>query len=123
MDTIKQLKDGEFGVSLKEDADSVKYLPEEEVEIWSTWVKAKWTRASVPVPNKKIGTLKHLGFHKLLDIKELDSVTVRNDVDDATLDVLLKNNVITKDLHEYFVHYQVDEIIFNKPFIQLPIDY
>ena len=32
MDTIKQLKDGEFGVSLKEDADSVKYLPEEEVE-------------------------------------------------------------------------------------------
>ena len=49
---IKQLKDGEFGVSLKEDADSVKYLPEEEVEIWSTWVKAKWTRASMPVPNK-----------------------------------------------------------------------
>ena len=114
IDTIKQLKDGEFGVSLKEDADSVKYLPEEEVEIWSTWVKAKWTRASVPVPNKKIGTLKHLGFHKLLDIKELDSVTVRNDVDDATLDVLLKNNVITKDLHEYFVHYQVDEIIFRR---------
>jgi len=68
----------------------------------------------VPVPNKKIGTLKHLGFHKLLDIKELDSVTVRNDVDDATLDVLLKNNVITKDLHEYFVHYQVDEIIFRR---------
>ena len=114
MDTIKQLKDGEFGISLKEDADSVKYLPEEEVEIWSTWVKAKWTRASVPVPNKKIETLKHLGFHKLLDIKELGSVTVRNDVDDATLDVLLKNNVITKDLYEYFVHYQVDEIIFRR---------
>jgi hypothetical protein len=27
---------------------------------------------------------------------------------------LLKNNVITKDLHEYFVHYQVDEIIFRR---------
>ncbi len=116
---IKQLKDGEFGVSLKEDAETVKYLPEGEVEIWSTWVKAKWTRASMPVPNKKLGTLKHLGLHKLLDIKEHDSVTVRNDVDDATLDVLLKNNVITKDLYEYFVHYQVDEIIFNKTFIQL----
>jgi hypothetical protein len=29
----------------------------------------------------------------------------------------LKNNVITKDLHEYFVHYQVDEIIFRRALI------
>ena len=124
---IKPLKDGEFGVSLKEDVETVKHLPEEEVEIWSTWVKAKWTRASMPVSDNKLETLKRLGFIGEINVKgygadrkdDVDPLTVLNDVDDATLEVLLKNNVITKDLHEYFVQNQVDEITFMKPFIQL----
>jgi hypothetical protein len=123
---IKPLKDGEFGVSLKEDVETVKHLPKEEVEIFSTWVKAKWTRASMPVSDNKLGTLKHLGFIGEINVKgygsdwkdDVDPLTVLNDVDDATLEVLLKNNVITKDLHEYFVQNQVDEITFMKPFIK-----
>ena len=124
---IKPLKDGEFGVSLKEDAETVKHLPGEEVEIFSTWVKAKWTRASMPVSDNKLGTLKRLGFIGDINVKgygadwkdDVVPLTVLNDVDDATLEVLLKNNVITKDLHEYFVQNQVDEITFMKPYIQL----
>jgi hypothetical protein len=117
MDTIKPLTDGEFGVSLKEDAGSVKYHSTQgEVELHSTWVKAKWTRASLPVSNQTMGCLKRLGGHQLIDITSSGvggkDFTVRNDVDDKALLVLLKNGAIRRDVYEYFLHSQVDEIIF-----------
>ena len=117
MNTIKPLKDGEFGVSLKEDAASVKYHSTQgEVELHSTWVKAKWTRASVQIRNHYMGTLKRLGGHQMIDITSSGvggkDWTVRNDVDDKALLVLVKNGVITRDVYEYFLHSQVDEIVF-----------
>ena len=117
MDTIKPLKDGEFGVSLKEDAGSVKYHSTQgEVELHSTWVKAKWTRASMQVRNNYMGTLKRLGGWQEIDITSSGvggkDWTVRNDVDDKALLVLLKNGVIMPDVYEYFKHSQVDEIVF-----------
>ena len=114
--SIKQLKDGEFGVSLKEGTEVQKpeFYGQEEIEIFSTWVKAKWTRISLPVSNKKLSKINDLGFYQHIDVTSngLFDLTVRNDVDDETLEILESWNLISKHLYEYCVENQVDEIIF-----------
>ena len=114
--SIKQLKDGEFGVSLKEctEVQMPEFDGQEEIEIFSTWVKAKWTRISLPVSNKKLSKINDLGFYQHIDVTSngLFDLTVRNDVDDETLEILLSWNLISKHLYEYCVENQVDEIIF-----------
>ena len=115
--SIKQLKDGEFGVSLKEgtEVQMPEFDGQEEIEIFSTWVKAKWTRISLPVSNKKLSKINDLGFYQHIDVTSngLFDLTVRNDVDDETLEILLSWNLISKHLYEYCVENQVDEIIFT----------
>ena len=115
--SIKQLKDGEFGVSLKEGTEVQKpeFDGQEEIEIFSTWVKAKWTRISLPVSNKKLSKINDLGFYQHIDVTSngLFDLTVRNDVDDETLEILESWNIISKHLYEYCVENQVDEIIFT----------
>jgi len=143
--SIKQLKDGEFGVSLKEgtEVQMPEFDGQEEIEIFSTWVKAKWTRISLPVSNKKLSKINDLGFYqkakwtrislpvsnkKLSKINDLGfyqhidvtssgvggkDLTVRNNVDDETLEILESWNIISKHLYEYCVENQVDEIIFT----------
>ena len=116
---IKQLKDGEFGVSLKEGTEVQKpeFDGQEEIEIFSTWVKAKWTRISLPASDKILSKIEHLGFYQHIDINCSGvggkDVTVRNDVDDETLEILESWNLISKHLYEYCVENQVDEIIFT----------
>jgi len=116
---IKQLKDGEFGVSLKEgtEVQMPEFDGQEEIEIFSTWVKAKWTRISLPVSNKKLSKINDLGFYQHIDITSSGvggkDLTVRNDVDDETLEILESWNLISKHLYEYCVENQVDEIIFT----------
>ena len=114
--SIKQLKDGEFGVSLKEgtEVQMPEFDGQEEIEIFSTWVKAKWTRISLPVSNKKLSKINDLGFYQHIDVTSngLFDLTVRNDVDDETLEILESWNIISKHLYEYCVENQVDEIIF-----------
>ena len=115
---IKQLKDGEFGVSLKEgtEVQMPEFDGQEEIEIFSTWVKAKWTRISLPASDKKLCKIRDLGFYQHIDINCSGvggkDVTVRNDVDDETLEILESWNLISKHLYEYCVENQVDEIIF-----------
>jgi len=117
--SIKQLKDGEFGVSLKEGTEVQKpeFDGQEEIEIFSTWVKAKWTRISLPASDKILSKIVHLGVYQHIDINCSGvggkDVTVRNDVDDETLEILLSWNLISKHLYEYCVENQVDEIIFT----------
>jgi hypothetical protein len=115
--SIKQLKDGEFGVSLKEgtEVQMPEFDGQEEIEIFSTWVKAKWTRISLPVSNKKLSKINDLGFYQHIDVTSngLFDLTVRNDVDDETLEILESWNIISKHLYEYCVENQVDEIIFT----------
>ena len=115
--SIKQLKDGEFGVSLKEgtEVQMHEFDGQEEIEIFSTWVKAKWTRISLPVSNKKLSKINDLGFYQHIDVTSngLFDLTVRNDVDDETLEILESWNIISKHLYEYCVENQVDEIIFT----------
>ena len=116
--SIKQLKDGEFGVSLKEGTEVQKpeFDGQEEIEIFSTWVKAKWTRISLPASYPKLSKIRDLGFYQHIDINCSGvggkDVTVRNDVDDETLEILESWNLISKHLYEYCVENQVDEIIF-----------
>ena len=115
MDTIKLLKDGEFSVSLKEgtEVQMPEYDGQEEIEVFSTWVKAKWTRISLSVSLKKMSKIDDLAFYEHIDVSHSrGDLTVRNDVDDKALLVLLKNGVIMPDVYEYFKHSQVDEIVF-----------
>lgn len=117
--SIKQLKDGEFGVSLKEgtEVQMPEFDGQEEIEIFSTWVKAKWTRISLPASDMKLSIIRVLGFYQHIDINCSGvggkDVTVRNDVDDETLEILESWNIISKHLYEYCVENQVDEIIFT----------
>jgi hypothetical protein len=112
---IKKLKDGEFGVS--EDAETVKYDGQEEVEVFSTWVKAQWTRVSLPASDAKLSKINDLGFYQHIDVTSSGvggkDLTVRNDFADETLEILLSWDLISKHLYEYCVENQVDEIIFT----------
>ena len=117
--SIKQLKDGEFGVSLKEctEVQMPEFDGQEEIEIFSTWVKAKWTRISLPASDKILSKIEHLGFYQHIDVTSSGvggkDLTVRNNVDDETLEILESWNLISKHLYEYCVENQVDEIIFT----------
>ena len=123
--SIKPLKEGEFGVSLKEGVHQSEYDGEEEIEIFSTWVKVKWTRISLPTSAKQMYKLKELGTATppsgyragvpKIDITSSSDkgLTIRNDVDSLTLGILLSWNIISEHLYQYCVNEQVDEIIFT----------
>ncbi len=117
MMTVKALQDGEFNVSLADDVQPDTFTGSEEIEIFSTWVKAKYTRVSLK-SSRSIDT----DIRRLASTDGRIDVTssgvggkdwiVRNDVDDATLRILWYNEVISKSLYEYCLRNQVDEIIF-----------
>jgi len=116
MDTIKLLKDGEFSVSLKEgtEVQMPEYDGQEEIEVFSTWVKAKWTRISLSVSLKKMSKIDDLAFYEHIDVSHSrGDLTVRNDVDGETLDILLSWDIISQHLYQYCLDEQVDEIIFK----------
>lgn len=116
MMTVKALQDGEFNVSLADDVQPDTFTGLEEIEIFSTWVKAKYTRVSLN-SSKSIDTdIRRLASHGRIDVTSSGvggkDWIVRNDVDDATLAILWHNEVISKSLYEYCLRNQVDEIIF-----------
>jgi hypothetical protein len=116
MDTIKPLTDGEFNVSLKDDVQPVEFTGSEEIEVFSTWVKAKYTRVAFKATKAMDSEIKRLSFYQHIDLSTTGvggrDLSVRNDVDDEMLDILYHNEVISRPLYEYCLRNQVDEIIF-----------
>mgnify|MGYP003653839306 FL=1 len=116
MNTIKPLTDGEFNVSLKDDVQPVEFTGSEEIEVFSTWVKAKYTRVALKATKAMDTDIRRLASYGRIDVTTTGvggrDFTVRNDVDDKSLDILLHNEVISRPLYEYCLRNQVDEIIF-----------
>jgi len=112
MSTVKALEDGEFGVSLEDSIQPVKFDGEGDVEIFSTWVKAKWTRVAVSIDDETRKKLVKFPSAQYLSLQSSDLV-VRNDIDDIALDTLRLKNFISWDIHLYCKRNQVDEIIFR----------
>jgi len=114
--TVKTLQDGEFNVSLADDVQPDTFIGSEEIEIFSTWVKAKYTRVSLKCTKSIDTDIKRLASWGRIDVTSSGvggkDWIVRNDVDDATLNILWHNEVISKSLYEYLLRNQVDELIF-----------
>ena len=110
--TVKALKDGEFGVSLEDSIQPVKFDGEEDVEIFSTWVKAKWTRVAISIDDETRRNLVKFPNAQYLSLQSRDLV-VRNDIDDVALDTLRLKNFISWDIHQYCKRNQGDEIVFR----------
>jgi hypothetical protein len=114
--TVKALQDGEFGVSLEDDLQPNKFTGSEEIEVFSTWVKSKFTRVSLDSNIKMRRALRDLAFDEIIDLSTCgvggQDYRVRNDVDDLVIKALWKKGIITKSLYDYCLSNQVDEIIF-----------
>tara|TARA_R100000544_G_C2191219_1_gene41806 strand:+ start:293 stop:634 length:342 start_codon:yes stop_codon:yes gene_type:complete len=112
MMTVKALQDGEFGVLLNDPIQPVKFEGKEDIEVFSTWVKSKWTRIAMPIDHESRRKLIKYKPAQFLNTFSNDLV-VRNDIDDVVLHNLHAKNFISWDILQYCLRHQVDEIVFR----------